>query len=363
MWNSGFEAAFLGKRIIRSDLPMALTAEQHAAIATSYDQAAADFSLPAERRAEFARKADWFRHLAKLEAKRESAGRMPDASIQSAGETTEHQNTFGMQHVLISLWLTGAVLYLTSTFLFSSAVNLFGESDRSNHSNEQVTALPVPTQPEVRRPKPVIAPPETQAIPSSTVERPHAISPDQPSSEPPAAYEAPEPPPIALPTPTADPSEIATLRLNAAASIRSGPSLTAPIIGTAAVGAELQVTAYDADWVQFIDPNTGKTGWVHSQSVEPGAASKAAVAATTPTEELPQVEAPNRKPAKTAKKRAKDVVVSKRQLPSDRGPKANLALPADEEFLPPQRRPRVGILERRRMLREGLMSPGFLPPR
>ena len=60
---------------------MALTAEQHAAIAISYDQAAADFSLPAERRAEFARKADWFRDLAKLEAKRESAAGMPDASI------------------------------------------------------------------------------------------------------------------------------------------------------------------------------------------------------------------------------------------------------------------------------------------
>jgi hypothetical protein len=63
---------------------MALTAEQHAAIAISYDQAAADFSLPAERRVEFARKADWFRHLAKLEAKRESAAGMPDASISAS---------------------------------------------------------------------------------------------------------------------------------------------------------------------------------------------------------------------------------------------------------------------------------------
>ena len=203
---------------------MALTAEQHAAIASSYYQAAADLSLSAERRAEFARKADWFRHLAKLEAKRESFGKIPDASIQIAG-STEHQNIFGMKHVLISLWLTGAVLYLTSTFLFSSAVNLFGESERSNHSNQQVTALPVPTQPGIRRPKPVIAPPETQGIPSSTGERPHAIAPDLPSSEPPAAYEAAEPPPIALPTPTAAPSEIATLRLNTAANIRSRPSV------------------------------------------------------------------------------------------------------------------------------------------
>jgi uncharacterized protein YraI len=343
---------------------MALTAEQHAAIATSYDHAAADFSLPAERRAEFARKAEWFRHLAKLEAKRESAAGMPDASIPSADGTAEQErrNTFRMKHVLVSLWLTGAVLYLISTLLFSSTVNLFGESDRSNSSNEQVTALPVPSQPEARRPKPVIAPPETQAIPSSTVKRPHAISPNQPSSESPAGYGA-LPQIVASPTPTAEPSKIATLRLNSAANIRSGPSLTAPIVGTAAAGAELQVTAYDADWVQFLDPTSGKTGWVHSQSAEPDAASKAVVAATKPTEELPQVEVPKPKPAKTAKKKPKDVVVSKRQLPSDRVPKPQVALPSDEEFLPSQRRPRVGILERRRMLREGLMSPGFQPPR
>ena len=182
-----------------------------------------------------------------------------------------------MKHVLVSLWLTGAVLFLISTSL--SAVNLFGENDRSKPNNDQRSAQPAPSQPAVQHPKPavVVAPPETQAIPSLAAERPHAISPDQPSSEPPAGYELPGHPHIALPTPTAEPSKIATLRLNSAANIRSGPSLTAPIIGTAAVGAELQVTAYDADWVQFIDPSSGKTGWVHSQSVEADTTSKAAV--------------------------------------------------------------------------------------
>ena len=293
-----------------------------------------------------------------------------------------------MKQVLVSLWLTGAVLFLISTSL--SAVNLFGENDRSKPNNDQRSAQPAPSQPAVQHPKPAVvvappetqaipslaaershaisptvvgAPPETQALPSLAAERPHAISPDQPSSEPPAGYELPGHPHIALPTPTAEPSKIATLRLNSAANIRSGPSLTAPIIGTAAVGAELQVTAYDADWVQFIDPSSGKTGWVHSQSVEADTTSKAAaVAATKPTEEAPQVEPPKPKLAKNAKKRAKGVAVSKRQLPSE-APKAHVALPSDEEFVPPQRRPRVGILERRRMLREGLMSPGFRPPR
>ena len=57
---------------------MSLKPEQHASIAASYEAAAADLLIPAERRAEFARKAEWFRHQARLEAKREHSGRTPD---------------------------------------------------------------------------------------------------------------------------------------------------------------------------------------------------------------------------------------------------------------------------------------------
>ena len=37
-------------------------------------------------------------------------------------------------------------------------------------------------------------------------------------------------------------------------------------------------------------------------------------------------------------------------------------LPNDDEFLADRGGRRMGLLARRRMLREGLMSPGFLPP-
>jgi hypothetical protein len=50
---------------------MALTAEQHAQLAAAYERAAADFLLPPEKRAEYAKKADWFRLLAGLAAKNE----------------------------------------------------------------------------------------------------------------------------------------------------------------------------------------------------------------------------------------------------------------------------------------------------
>jgi hypothetical protein len=52
---------------------MTLTAEQHSQIATVYDKAAADEMVPPPQRAAFARKAEWFRMLARIEAKKAAA--------------------------------------------------------------------------------------------------------------------------------------------------------------------------------------------------------------------------------------------------------------------------------------------------
>ena len=52
---------------------MPLKAEQHCHIAAAYDKAAFDISLPAHTRVAFARKADWFRLLARVGQKREQA--------------------------------------------------------------------------------------------------------------------------------------------------------------------------------------------------------------------------------------------------------------------------------------------------
>lgn len=52
---------------------MALTAEQHSQIATVYEKAAADRMVPPQQRAAFARKANWFRMLAGIAAKKEEA--------------------------------------------------------------------------------------------------------------------------------------------------------------------------------------------------------------------------------------------------------------------------------------------------
>jgi hypothetical protein len=58
---------------------MALTAEQHSEIATAYEQYAADRFVPPEHRAEFAKKANWFRLAAKLAAKHPSRTKCPTA--------------------------------------------------------------------------------------------------------------------------------------------------------------------------------------------------------------------------------------------------------------------------------------------
>jgi hypothetical protein len=345
---------------------MPLTAEQHAAIATSYDKAAADLFIPAERRAEFANKANWFRHLAALEAKRESVAQVPNPSLGHAVGPAQKdiRNFRTFKHLLATLWLTGAVVYLISTLLFTNVVGLFGEDDQAGLNSKQASPLPEPMEPKVPTADPLMVPsPGTLTSVTATAGRPHAISPNQPSSEPPPRNETPETTSMASPSAVAEPPTTATLKLKSTANIRSGPSTSAKIIGTAAVGSELRVTAREADWVQFIDPSSGNTGWIHAALVEPLESADALLTATKPAKEQPQVEAVKPNSSKPSKQSAKNPVVSKRPPPIDRSPGTYVELPPDEDFLPVRKRGRPGIFERRRMLREGLMTPGFLPPR
>ncbi len=51
---------------------MSLKPEQHSQIAMTYEKAAADPMMPAPQKAAFARKAEWFRLLAQIGAKKEA---------------------------------------------------------------------------------------------------------------------------------------------------------------------------------------------------------------------------------------------------------------------------------------------------
>lgn len=61
---------------------MALTSEQHAEIAASYAKAASDLFISPEQRDVFARKAEFFRLMAKLAAKKSASAQSPPAPKQ-----------------------------------------------------------------------------------------------------------------------------------------------------------------------------------------------------------------------------------------------------------------------------------------
>ena len=66
---------------------MSLSAEQRVRITAAYEKAAADPSLPAHTRAAFAKKADWFRLLARVGEKKERAALIASERKQTAQES------------------------------------------------------------------------------------------------------------------------------------------------------------------------------------------------------------------------------------------------------------------------------------
>ena len=65
---------------------MSLKPEQHSQIAAAYEKAAADNTLPAQTRAAFARKADWFRLLSRVVEKREREALIASEAKRKAQE-------------------------------------------------------------------------------------------------------------------------------------------------------------------------------------------------------------------------------------------------------------------------------------
>ena len=73
----------VGAAYQRHPARMFLRPEQHSHIAAAYDKAAFDISLPAQTRAAFAKKADWFRLLARVAEKREQLAKQKGQELQS----------------------------------------------------------------------------------------------------------------------------------------------------------------------------------------------------------------------------------------------------------------------------------------
>jgi hypothetical protein len=378
---------------------MTFTADQYSQIAQGYEKAAADPLVASEKRADLAKKGEWFQFLAQCEREKHrlSRGSGEGKTAQTGFEAepkSRGRSWQSMAPFLTTLWITGAVLYFLSTMLFTNAVNLFGTEDRKTPVRE--ISQSVETLPKVASAEGNGAAEQANGQHMAPPEKRHAISPDQPRYESPAltipssslpqeqlvspapsepvqnVLEVQPPTEPALPRPSSPlpqeqlvspPSEpvqevlevqppTEMLTVTSAATIRNGPFTAAKKIGTATAGAELQVKGREKDWVQFIDPSSGNTGWIHSSLVAPASVSGAEGRALPRQAETPPVKPAKPKLAK--KKPSAPAQVSQRQ-------RAYADLPPDEEFLPPRKRG-LGLLSRRRMLREGLMSPGFNPP-
>lgn len=346
---------------------MTFTADQYSQLAQSYDKAAADPLVPPERKAEFAKEAEWFHFLARRERDtRRSDSALTEGNIGPVNddvviEPDSSRHSRSMTPFLTMLWLTGAVLYLLTTLLFTNAVNLFGEED--GQTAVTVASRPVEPLPKIANVEDTKPNEQDKPQIKPVAERRHAISPDQPTYEAPTLTAPPLPlPEQELNSPSSEPTQDGAraqsgemLRVTAAATIRSGPSTTAKKIGTATPGAELQVKARQTDWVEFVDPSSSNTGWIHSSLVAPTTGVGADELATTREAEIPAIEPPKPKLAK----RAKPETVAPAQVTERQ--RKYVDLPDDKAFLSPRKRG-SSFLAKRRMRGEGLMSPGFFPP-
>jgi hypothetical protein len=122
---------------------MVLKAEQHSQIAAAYEKAAADKSLPGQTREAFARKADWFRLLARVGEKRERAALIASKAKRKAQEPTA-QPVFGARSTE-TMEARGAVytelsLY-ASEVIARGACQSMGSATRSNMDGSSFSGL------------------------------------------------------------------------------------------------------------------------------------------------------------------------------------------------------------------------------
>jgi uncharacterized protein YgiM (DUF1202 family) len=264
------------------------------------------------------------------------------------------------------------LIYLLGTVLFANTITAFFRSE----TIEQTDVSQQLTSPAASERKKEVARLQPGLPPSNpTEEARHAITPNQPAYEAPGIMLPPAPEASQAPTsgnpltqasaPASSDPEVLTVV--ASATKRKGPSPDSRVIGTARPGAELQVKAREQGWVEFIDPESGNSGWIESYLLM--APSSTDEISGTPESSVEALSSTSYKPravkSRVKKKPSGPAQVAK-QLPERPSTPARdrvrADLPDDEAFInaPP---PRRGFFAMRRMLREGLLSPDFIPPR
>src|SRR5262245_57602296 len=151
-----------------------------------------------------------------------------------------------MSQLLMALFVIAGIWFLVSTNLKND------QNDIPLHKE----SAPAPTLVEQNKTDPTSSDQlKLQPINPAAEQSKHALVPDQPPAMLAARSDSPSQP-AQLPQPKIGPTPGDRLQTKLEASIRSGPSASAQVIGTAQAGAELKVQSRDAEWVQFVDPAT-----------------------------------------------------------------------------------------------------------
>jgi len=249
-----------------------------------------------------------------------------------------------MNRLLILLFMVGWAFYIVQVTRPADAVQ--------SEQNAKTSAQAAPGQQAVTQS-------EIQPIARAEVRSPHAIIPDEPPQKAAVSSEAPPPPRLAENSEQPSSSQPATaeppfepgkkLRVTVQTSIRSGPSETATVIGTAHAGAKLRVKSSETGWVQFVDQAAQKSGWISLAFLAPAERENEFESTASAPAEQPQfnISARPKQPAKTTKLKPPKPAPKVRQLPP-----TYTELPADREFVPPRRGGLFGLFWKRRLTAE-----------
>lgn len=234
-----------------------------------------------------------------------------------------------MKQLLIALCMIGGTWFLVSTHLKTN-----------ENGNRPLVTEKVSAQTLVAQNKPDFD--QLQPIDPAAAQPGHAIVPDRPPALVARSESLSQPaqssPPEIGPTPGD------RLQVKSEASIRSGPSGSAQVIGTAHAGAKLQVNSRDAEWVQFVDPATKYTGWVSLAYLGPADDAVEVPVIVPKTLKKPSKPSSALEPAKTRVTQQKHQAQHKRIRP----PVAYAEFPHDQGFGPSRRRERFGSFLSRR---------------
>jgi SH3 domain-containing protein len=157
-----------------------------------------------------------------------------------------------MQRSFAWLALIGAALYAVNTWPFA---------DISHRNGEEIPSSPAgPTSPASESKKAECTAAQIDLpTPQPTL-----------TPEPPVANAAIDEKTTAEPvSATSSLGQAERLVVRSTANIRSRPSSKGALIGTAHIGAELEVAERQARWVRFVDPAPSNTGWIYERLLAP----------------------------------------------------------------------------------------------